>query len=248
LVKHTFHRLVKVTLLLRLLSANCQPGFLPPIHLSSLPWLVVALPLVAPHPPPPVVFTARRLILLSSCPGTSTSHCFEVPPAFKTPPPLVRWCLRLIVTMPLIVPLPLLVLLMIHHLLSANAFPPIGLLFASWLSCHPCCRAAAASCPLDMSPPPLVLLTRRLHFKTSHATASCLLAPLLSFAFFFRLVLTSHLVTPPLQVSMLESQLHSHRLVVVSHLVALLPPTVLSSTPPLLDALVTHLPFASCMP
>ncbi len=45
------------------MSANCQPGCSLPIHLSSLPWLVVALSFVAPHPPPPVVFTTRRLIL-----------------------------------------------------------------------------------------------------------------------------------------------------------------------------------------
>jgi hypothetical protein len=61
------------------LSANCQPVCPPPIHLSSLPWLVVVSPLVAPHPPFPVVFTMRSLILLSSCRATSTSHFFEVP-------------------------------------------------------------------------------------------------------------------------------------------------------------------------
>jgi hypothetical protein len=48
--------------------------------------------------------------------------------------------------------------------------------------------------------------------------------------------------------------LHSHWLVVVLHLVELLPPPVLSSTPLPLDALpphvppVTHLPFASRLP
>ena len=138
LVKHTFHRLVKVTLLLRLLSANCQPVCPPPIHLSSLPWLVVASSFVVQHPPPPVVFTTCRLILSSSCRATSTSHRFEVPPALQMPPPLVRWCLQLIVTTSLVTPLPLLVLSTIHHHLSANASPPVGLLFASWLSCHPC--------------------------------------------------------------------------------------------------------------
>jgi hypothetical protein len=179
LVKHTFHRLVKVTLLLRLVSANCQPGCPPPIHLSSLPWLVVMLPLVMLHPPPPDVFTTRHLILSTSCRATSTSHRFKVPPDFKTPPPLVRWCLQLIVTTPLVMPLPLLVLLTIHRLLSANASPPVGLLFTSWLLCHPCCRAAAASCPLNTPPPPLVLLTRRLCLETSclHLmTCRCLLS------------------------------------------------------------------------
>jgi hypothetical protein len=141
------------------MSANCQPGCPPPIHLSSLPWLVVASPLATPHPPPPVVFTTRCLIPSYSCPASSTYHCFEVPQAFKTPPPLVRWCLQLIVTMPLVVLLPLLVLSTIHRLLSKNASPPVGLLFASWLSCHPCCRAAAASHPFDTLPPPLVLST-----------------------------------------------------------------------------------------
>ncbi len=167
MVKHTFHHLVKVTLLLRLLSANCQPGRLPPIHLSSFPWLAVVLPLVKPHPPHPVVFTTCCLILSSSCCATSTSSCFEVPLAFKTLPPLVCWCLQLIVMTPLVAPLPLLVLSTIHPLLSANASPPVGLLFASWLLCHPCCCAAAASHPLDTLPPPLVLSTCRLRLKTS---------------------------------------------------------------------------------
>jgi hypothetical protein len=146
--------MLKATLLRRLLSANYQPGRLPPIHLSSFPWLVAALPLVTPHPPPPVVFMAHHLLLLSSCHATSTCHRLEVLLAFKMPPPLVRWCLQLVVTMPLIAPLPFLVLSTIRHLLSANASPPIGLLFASWLSRHPCCRAAATSCPLDTPPPP----------------------------------------------------------------------------------------------
>jgi hypothetical protein len=105
---------------------------------------------------------------------THTSHRFEVRPAFKMPPPLVRWCLRLIVTMPLVTPLPLLVLSTIHRLLSANASPPVGLLFTSWLSCHPCCRAAAASCPLDTPPPPLILSTRCLCLATSRL---CLATP-----------------------------------------------------------------------
>ncbi len=75
------------------------------------------------------------------------------------PLPLVRWCLWLIVMTPLIALLPLLVLTTIHRLLSANATPPVGLLFASWLSCHPCCPAAAASCPFSTLPPPLVIHT-----------------------------------------------------------------------------------------
>jgi hypothetical protein len=188
LAKHTFHRLVKVTLLLRLLSANCQPGWLPPIHLSSLPLLVVCL------------------ILLSSCCATSTSHRFEVPPAFKMPPPLVRWCLQLIVTMPLVAPLPLLILSTIHRLLSANASPPVGLLFARWLLCHPCSCSAAASCPLD-TPPPLVLSTHRLHLETSRlhlATCPCFLSdaasPLVCLSFtgwFSHIILSRHRLKCP---------------------------------------------------
>ncbi len=134
-----------------------------------MPWLVVALSFVTPHPPPPVVFTTSHLILSSSCCSSSTYHCFEVPQAFKTLPPLVRWCLRLIVTTPLIVLLPLLVISMIHHLMSANASPPVGHLFASWLSCHPCCRAAAASCPFSTLPLPLVIHTGWL----LHLISSC---------------------------------------------------------------------------
>jgi hypothetical protein len=65
---------------------------------------------------------------------------------------------------------------------------------------------------------------------------------------FCRLVVTSHLVAPPPQVSILNPRLHSHWLVVASHLVALLPPTVLLLTPPPLDMLATYLPFASRLP
>jgi hypothetical protein len=69
---------------------------------------------------------------------------------------------------PLVALLPLFILLTIHCLLSVNASPPVGLLFASWLSCHPCCCAAAASHPLNTLPPPLILSTRHLCLKTSH--------------------------------------------------------------------------------
>ncbi len=74
------------------------------------------------------------------------------------PPPIVRWCLLLVVMMPIVapLPLPLLVLWTICRLLSVDALPPVSLLFASWLlHCPCCCAAAAASCPLNMpSPPP----------------------------------------------------------------------------------------------
>ncbi len=159
------------------MSANCQPGCPLPIHLSSLPWLVVTSSFVAPKPPPPVVFTMRRLILSSSCRSSSTYHRFEVPPAFKMPPPLVRWCLRLIVMTPLVFLLPLLVLSTINRLLSANASPPAGLLFANWLSCHPCCCTTAVSPPFSTLPPPLIIhtgwllrliLSRCFHLPSSH--------------------------------------------------------------------------------
>jgi hypothetical protein len=109
------------------------------------------------------------------------------------PPPLVRWCLQLIVTTPLIALLPLLVLLAIHRLLSANASPPVGLLFAaSWLLCHPCCCAAAASRPLDTPYPPLVLSTCRLCLKKICHHLSACASPLvcLSFAGWF-----SHIIS-----------------------------------------------------
>jgi hypothetical protein len=110
------------------------------------------------------------------------------------PLPLVRWCLQLIVTTPLVAPLPLLVLSTIHCLLSANASPPVGVLFASWLLCHPCCRAAAASRPLDTPPPPLVLWTRRLHLETSRRHLSAGASPLvcLSFAGWFSHIILLH--------------------------------------------------------
>ncbi len=109
------------------------------------------------------------------------------------PLPLVCRCLQLIVTMPLVASLPLLVLSTIHCLLSANASPPIGLLFASWLLCHPCCRAATASPPLDTPPPPLVLSTRRFRLETSHRHLSAGASPLvcLSFAGWFSCIISS---------------------------------------------------------
>ncbi len=95
--------------------------------------------------------------------------------------------------MPLVALLPLLVLSAIHRLLSANASPPVGLLlFASWLSCHPCCCAAAASRPLNTPPPPLVLSTRCLRLETSRRHLSAGASPLvcLSFAGWF-----SHIIS-----------------------------------------------------
>jgi hypothetical protein len=95
--------------------------------------------------------------------------------------------------MPLFAPLPLLVLLTIHCLLSANASPPVGLLFASWLSCHHCCCAAFASRPLDMPPSPLVLSTRRLRLETSrcHLSAGASHLVCLSFAGWFSHIISS---------------------------------------------------------
>ncbi len=141
----------------------------------------------------------RHLILSSSCRASSTYHCFKVPQAFKIPPPLIRWCLRLIVTTPLIALLPLLVLSTIHRLLSANASPPVGLLFASWLSCHPCCRATAASRPFSTLPPPssrhaACLTTSCLHLATCRRLLSPGTSPLvcLSFDGWFSHIISSH--------------------------------------------------------
>jgi hypothetical protein len=191
---------------------------------------------------PPAIFTMRCLLLLSSSRATSTSHHLEVSPAFETPPPLVCWCLWLVVTMPLFALLLLLVLSTIHCLLSGDASPPVGLLFASWLS-RPC-TTAAASCRLHTLPPPCdepPLPCTPPPPLVCWCLSSCL--PL-----FHLLVVTSHLIALLPQVSILDPRLHSHRLVVASHLVALLLPPVLSSTPPPLDALATHLPFASRSP
>jgi hypothetical protein len=95
--------------------------------------------------------------------------------------------------MPLVAPLPLLVLSMIHRLLSVNASPPVGLLFASWLSCHPCCCAATTSHCLDTPPLPLVLLKRCLRLKTScrHLFAGASHLVCLSFAGWFSHIISS---------------------------------------------------------
>jgi hypothetical protein len=156
------------------------------------------------------------------------------------PPPFVCWCLQLVVMTPLVAPLLLLILLTLRGLLSADASPLVGLLFDSWLShCPCCCAAAAASRPLDTPPPPHnelpppcnmmpPLVSWRL---SSHLPLLCLL------------VVTSHLIAPLPQVSILGPCLHSHQLVDALHLIALLPLPVLSSTLPPLNVLVTHLPF-----
>ncbi len=120
----------------------------------------------------------------------------------------------------------------------------IGLLFASWLSGHPCCHTTAASCPLNMPPPPCNKLPPPRNVSpplvcwrlSSHLPLFC------------RLVITPHLVALPPQVSILDPPLHLYWLVVESRLVTLLPPSVLSSTPTPLDALATHFPFASRSP
>ena len=66
---------------------------------------------------------------------------------------MLRWRLRLVVATPHVMPLPPLVLSALRRLLSADASlpfvlyasTPVCLLFASWLSRRPCCRAAANS-------------------------------------------------------------------------------------------------------
>jgi hypothetical protein len=125
------------------------------------------------------------------------------------PPPLIRWCLQLIVTTPLIAPLPLLILSTIHYLLSANTSPPVGLLFASWLLCHPCCCAATASCPLNTPSPPLLLSTRHLRLETSCRRLSACASPLvcLSFASWFShiILLRRRLKRPSLTPAFIHS-------------------------------------------
>jgi hypothetical protein len=153
------------------------------------------------------------------------------------PPPLVRWCLQLIVTTFLVAPLPLLILSTIHQLLSANASPLIGLLFTSWLLCHPCCCTTAASYPLNTPHLSLILSTCRLQDEPPPLVCWRLSSHL---PLFCQLVLTYYLVAPPPQVSILNPRLHSHWLIVASHLITLLPPIILSSTPPSLDVLATQ--------
>ena len=74
----------------------------------------------------------------------------------------LRWRLRLVVATPHVAPPPTLVLSALRRLLSAHASPPVCLLFASWLSRHPCCRAAA-----DFA-------SRRAASASRHVTASSL--------------------------------------------------------------------------
>jgi hypothetical protein len=99
-------------------------------------------------------------------------------------------------------------------------------------------HAASTSCPLDTQP-----ALQRAASTLRHATASCLLAPLLSFASL--LTVGSHISSRRAAASSAHPRpppSFTLGLVVASHLIALLPPTSLSSTPPPLDALATHLP------
>jgi hypothetical protein len=177
-------------LLFRLLSADPLGVRLP--FTSGLPWLVVAPPRVAPPPPSPLVLTTRRFLLSSSRRTTSTSCHLEAPPAFKTLPPLCRLAprlplplvCRLVVGTPLVTPPPPLDLSMLHRLLSADASPPVCLLFASWLSRCPCCCAAASSRSLDAPPPPRDAPPPLVHYSSR--------SPLVC-----GLVIMSHLVALP---------------------------------------------------
>jgi hypothetical protein len=164
--------------------------------------------------------------------------------SYGNPCRLSTRCLRLIVATPLIASPPPLVLSTLHRLLSVDTSPPICLLFASWLcrrfrltkfalltSCSPAgCRVASVVAP----PPPLVLFSRRLCLTTS-APLPCdapppppVAPPLLvrwrlssRLPLVHRLVVMSHLVTPPphAHVPILDPRLHAHCLVVPSHLV-----------------------------
>ncbi len=69
---------------------------------------------------------------------------------------------------------------------SASQLSLADLLFASWLSRCPCCRAAAASCPLVTPPTPHdsgISASQRSTSTSHRATSSCPLTPLLPFPF-----------------------------------------------------------------
>ncbi len=95
--------------------------------------------------------------------------------------------------------------------------------------CHNASRcAAAASCPLNDPLPPVC---KRLPSCWPLVRQLVVVSPLLSRR---RRLLSFQYAA--------SASRYSHWLVVASHLVALLPPTIFSSTPPPLDALATHLP------
>ncbi len=189
------------------------------------------------------MFTTRRLLLLSSCRATSisfsqgaagfqdaTASCPMVPPAGCHD----AFHCATAASCPLDNP----------PTLVCERLPSVGLLFASWLLHHPCCHTAAASCPLNTplppcnkpppphnAPPPLVCWQLSSYLPLFH-----------------QLVVTLHTIVLMPQMSILDPCLHLHRLVVALHLIVLLLPPVLLSTPPPLDALATHLLFASRLP
>ena len=133
----------------------------------------------------------------------------------------------------------------------------LNLLFASWLLHCPCCCAVTNSCPLVALPtpcnePPLPCNMPPLPCNAPPPLVCWHLSSHLPLV--LQLVVTLHFVMPPPHVSILDLHLHLHRLVVVSYLVPLPPPPILSSTLSSLDVLpphitpATHLPFASHLP
>ncbi len=99
-------------------------------------------------------------------------------------PPFLPLVCQLVVATPIVVLLPPLILLMLHHTLSTDASPQVCLLFAGWLSRCPCCLATAYSCSLNAPPPPHNVPPPLVDFSTR--------SPLICW-----LVVTSHLVAPP---------------------------------------------------
>ena len=150
---------------------------------------------------------------------------------------------------PLVCQLVAVLLLLLHryHLRLATLPQPLVCQLIVALLLLSCRRhllsSPCAATPCDAPPPPCNMLPPLVRWRLS----SC-------FPLICRLVVTSHLVTPPPHVSTLNPYLHWHRLVIVLHLLALPPPPALLSTLPSLDAppphiaLATHLQFASNLP
>jgi hypothetical protein len=124
-------------------------------------------------------------------------------------------------------PPPPLVLSMLCCLLSADAFPPVCLLFASWL----------LHCPLILLMHHLcnAMCCRLLSTSPTHLPAGCHVASCCPASTSRHLLSCRHLTCPSL-----PPWLHLHGQDIMLHIVALPPPPVLSSTPPPLNAPQPH--------
>jgi hypothetical protein len=194
-------------------------------HFPSCP---LSIPKISSPPPPcphPCKYLPVSPLLLLSLGTTS----FEDTTAslLAGASPLLPLNFRLVVVAPLIALRMPLVHLMLCCTLSTDTFPPVCLLFASWLLHCPGCCAAASSCSLEAPPLPCATLPLCLLLfpVASCLPAGCHAPSHCAASTSHHLLLHCHLMCPSSTPC-----LHLHWLVVAPHLVTLPPPPILLST------------------